>query len=95
MTTDNNMCNMPMTYDDLTLYLLLNVRTDNGTPKQEEIVARLSDYAKWIPTTINFQLCTIKTGDSKWSIVQRKGKVEHHSTDQIESLKVRDVVPMF
>ena len=61
----------------------------------EEIVVKLTDYVRWIPTIINYLLNTLQHGRDKWSFVIRNGRAEQNSIDHQDISKVKGVVSMW
>ena len=61
----------------------------------EEIVVKLTDYVRWIPTTINFLKSISQHGRYKWSYAIRNGRAEQNSIDHQDISKVKGVVSMW
>ena len=62
---------------------------------QDEMVERLTDYAKSILDTTNYLNDTLIHGRCKWSIATKNGAVVLSSTDQVEKLNDKDAQIMF
>ena len=61
----------------------------------DEIVVKLTDYVRWIPTIINFLKSISQHGRYKWSYVIRNGRAELSSIDHQDISKVKGVVSMW